>query len=386
MPIRRYETTEVAPNEWTVREHFVDGFAPYPEYCEFSAGQYALLPLFFGLPQADVIEEACQCRGDDTCLFRIRWDEVDPAQSRIEYLEMRTQVLEARLEQLQGMVTDLASNERYEDVLQGIVASSMRSVGASGALLALEPREGSPRKIYSEGLTEAEAEVMAAYLLAGSVPGKATAVEVVSARRRYGVLAIGEQGGLFNSQSQNALMTYGRLAAATLDAADAMDQARHQANTAQALLELSTSLSELVSPSEMAAKVARAVHVAVFLDDGDGQATGDIRFRLAACHGFSDEMTAEISAQPYHGVPTDQVLEMGITRSSWPATGVVRTISAPIFVSGEIIGAVMAGVTADPDRLAITPRIAKAWPPKPPLRSRTPAWWSRSASRPCTTR
>jgi len=32
VPIRRYETTEVAPNEWTVREHFVDGFAPYPEY------------------------------------------------------------------------------------------------------------------------------------------------------------------------------------------------------------------------------------------------------------------------------------------------------------------------------------------------------------------
>ena len=145
-------------------------------------------------------------------------------------------------------------------------------------------------------------------------PGHATAVEVVSARRRYGVLAIGEQGGLFNSQSQNTLTTYGRLAAATLDAADAMDQARHQANTAQELLELSTSLSELVSPAEMAAKVARAVPVviecdcaAVFLDDGDWQKTGDINFRLAACYGFSDEMTAEISAQAYHGMPEDQV-------------------------------------------------------------------------------
>ena len=116
--------------------------------------QYTLIPVFFGLPQAEVVEETCQCRGDEACLFRIRWDEVDPAQSRVDYLEMRTQVLEARLEQLQDMVTDLASNERYEDVLQGIVASSMRSVGASGALLALEPRDGSPRRIYSEGLTE----------------------------------------------------------------------------------------------------------------------------------------------------------------------------------------------------------------------------------------
>jgi diguanylate cyclase (GGDEF)-like protein len=364
VPIRRYEGAEIAPNEWTLSEHFVDGFAPYPEYCEFSAGQYALIPLLFGLPQAEVVEEKCQCRGDDSCVFRIRWDDVDPAQSRVEYLEMRTEVLEARLEQLQGMVTDLASNERYEDVLQGIVASSKRSVGASGAILALEPREGSPRKTYSEGMTDSEADAMATDLLAGTVPGDATAVEVVSARRRYGVLAIGEEGGLFNSQSQNTLTTYGRLAAATLDAADAMDEARHQANTAQALLELSTSLSELVSPAEMAAKVARAVPVviecdcaAIFLDDGDWQKTGDINFRLAACHGFSDEVTAEITAQPYHGVPTDQVNEMGILRSSWLATGTVRTISAPIIVSGKIIGAVMAGVMDDPERLTITPRI-----------------------------
>jgi diguanylate cyclase (GGDEF)-like protein len=363
VPIRWYEATEVASNEWTLREHFVDGFAPYPEYCEFSAGQYALIPLFFGLPRAEVVEEACQCRGDEACVFRIRWDEVDPAQSRVEYLEVRTQVLEARLEQLQGMVTDLASNERYEDVLQGIVTSSMTSVGAGAALLALEPREGGASKIYSEGLTEAEARTMAADLLAGTVPGDATAVEVVSARRRYGVLAIGEHG-LFNSQSQNTLTTYGRLAAATLDAADAMDEARHQANTAQALLELSTSLSELVSPAEMAAKVARAVPrviecdcAAVFLDDGDWEKTGEINFRLAACYGFSDEVTAEISAQPYHGVPSDQVQEMGITRASWPATGAVRTLSAPIVVSGKIIGAVMAGVTADPERLAVTPRV-----------------------------
>jgi diguanylate cyclase (GGDEF)-like protein len=362
--IRRYETTEVAENEWTIREYFDEGFAPYPEFCEFSAGQYALIPLFFGLPRAEVVEETCQCRGDAVCLFRIRWDQVDPAQSKVEYLEMRTQLLEARLQQLQDMVTDLASNERYEDVLQGIVASSMRSVGANGALLALEPREGWGRKIYSEGMTDAEAEAMAGELLAGSVRGDATAVEVVSARRRYGVLAIGDHWSLFNSQSQNTLATYGRLAAATLDAADAMDQARHQANTAQALLELSTSLSEIVGPAEMAAKVARAVPVviecdcaAVFLDDGDWQATGEINFRLAACYGFSDDVTAEINAQPYHGVPTDQVAEMGILRSSWPETGTVRTISAPIKVAGKIIGAVMAGVMADPERLTITPRI-----------------------------
>ena len=30
VPIRRYEKAEVASNEWTIREWFVDGYAPYP--------------------------------------------------------------------------------------------------------------------------------------------------------------------------------------------------------------------------------------------------------------------------------------------------------------------------------------------------------------------
>jgi diguanylate cyclase (GGDEF)-like protein len=364
VPIRRYETVEIGPNEWIIREHFIEGFAPYPEYCEFSTGQYALIPLYFGLPPAEVVEEACQCRGDSDCVFRIRWEEVDPAQSRVEYLEMRTELLEARLEQLQDMVTDLASNERYEDVLQGIVASSMRSAGAGSALLVLEPRDGSPQKIYFEGLTEFEADAIAAALLTGAdAPEGANAVAVVSARRHYGVLAIGEFGGIFNSTSLNALETYGRLAAATLDAATAMDEARHQANTAQALLELSTSLSDIVSTEEMAAKVARAVPAvidcdcaAIFLDDGDWQETGDVNFRLAGSHGFADDVTAAIHAEPHHGTPADSVVEMGIVRSSWLEVGVVRTVTAPIKVAGKVIGAVMAGVMTDPSRLAITPR------------------------------
>jgi len=41
MPMRRYEITERASNEWLMREWFIDGFAPYPEFCSFSAGLYA---------------------------------------------------------------------------------------------------------------------------------------------------------------------------------------------------------------------------------------------------------------------------------------------------------------------------------------------------------
>ena len=155
------------------------------------------------------------------------------------------------------MITDLASNERYEDVLQGIVRSTMRAVIAGGAILALEARAGSPRKVYSEGLTESEAESLADDFLGGLGRERSIAVEVTSVRRHYGVLAIDERGGIFASQAHGTLETYAQLAAATLDAADAMEDARHQANTARVLLDLSTSLAEIVGTEEMAAKVAR---------------------------------------------------------------------------------------------------------------------------------
>ena len=112
-----------------------------------------MVPLFFGLPEGEVIEEECQCRGDSACLFRMRWAEIDEVTARAEYFEARAQQLESRLEQLQDMITDLASNERYEDVLQGIVASTMATVIASGAILALEPRAGHDPKIYSIGIS-----------------------------------------------------------------------------------------------------------------------------------------------------------------------------------------------------------------------------------------
>jgi diguanylate cyclase (GGDEF)-like protein len=366
VPIRRYETTEVGPNEWTIREHFIEGFEPYPEYCEFAAGQYRLIPLFFGLKPAKVVEEECQWRGDGACLFRLHWEEVDEATSRSEYLEVRTQLLEARLEQLQDMVTDLASNERYEDVLQGIVGSSMRAAGAGGALVALEPRAGSPRKVYSEGLTEAEAAEIADDLLEGGAGrNDVDAVDVVSARHHYGVLAIGEHGGIFTSQARSALETYGRLAAAALDAVDALEDARHQANTAQVLLGLSTSLAEIVSTEEMASKVVRAVpdvidcdRACLILDDGSWQGTGDGRFRIVASHGYPDDVLASISSRFFSAREVGAVSEYGLVERTDSSVGSVANVSAPIIVAGNTIGFVVASVTTDSERLAITPRLA----------------------------
>jgi diguanylate cyclase (GGDEF)-like protein len=365
LPIRRYAQNEVGEREWTIREWFIDDFAPYEEFCQFVAGQYSQIPMFFGLPAAEVVEEECQCRGDAACLFRIRWEEGDEAVRRADYFEVHSQVLEARLEQLQAMVTDLASNERYEDVLQGIVASSVRAVGAVGVVLALKPRIGSLRKVYSEGLSEADSATMADDLLGGTEREGVVAVAVESVRRHYGVLAVDERGGVFTSQSQGTLETYARLAAATLDAADAMEDARHQANTAGVLLDLSISLAEIMNTEDMAARVARAVphvidcdRVALFLDHGDWEGTEGGELRLAAAYGYPDDAIALLSARPITGEQLQTMREEGIEYSLVSDVGTAAAVAVPICLAGNTIGCIVAGVTTNPDRLAITSRLS----------------------------
>jgi diguanylate cyclase (GGDEF)-like protein len=366
-PMRRYEVTELAPNEWLMREWFIEGFAPYPEFCSFVAGLYAGIPMYFGLPAAEVIEEECQCRGDSACLFRLHWEQDDEGTSRGQHHEVHTQLLEARLDQLKQMITDLASNERYEDVLQGIVRSTMRAVIAGGAILALEARAGGPRKVYSEGLTEAEADSLADDLLGGVGRERSIAVEVTSVRRHYGVLAIDERGGIFASQSLGTLETYAQLAAAALDAANAMEEARHQANTARVLLELSVSLAEIVGTEEMAAKVARAVpdvidcdRAAVFLNNLDWQGGGDGKLALVASIGFPDDAVRLLGSRPFLADELAVDSEYGLLHTSRPSeVGNVASVAAPIISSGKVIGHIVAGVTTDPARLVVTERLAE---------------------------
>ncbi len=367
VPIRRYEKCEVTQNEWTIREWFEDGYQPFPEFCDFAAVQYAVIPMVFNLPPGEVVEEECQCRGDAACLFRLRWQGQGADSPTTDAYRARAELLEARLSQIQDMITALASNQRHEDVLQGFVASSLRAVvGTGGALLALAPRPGTPRKVYSEGLTDSEADSIADDLLAGRVrPDNIVAVDVASARRYYGVLAVDEGGGVFSSVSKITLETYAQLAAAALDTADALEEARHQAKTAQVLLELATSLTEIVSTKEMAAKLAQAVpdvidcdRAAVFLDALGLPGHGEDGVRLAGSTGYSDEEVALISSQSYNTAPLNSAMENGIVHGALAGSTSAAFVSAPIVIAGETIGSIVASVTAKPERLAVTPRLA----------------------------
>jgi diguanylate cyclase (GGDEF)-like protein len=367
LPIRGTDTRRIAPTEWAVRNWFVAGFEPYPEFCAFTAGQYALIPMFFGYEAAQVVEETCECRGDEVCLFRVRWKEIDAERSRAEYLEVHSQILEARLEQLHDMVTDLASNEHYEEILQGIVEASMRAIGAPGAVLALRPHGGFPHKHFFEGLTASDAATLAGELLSSGVGGrKLLSAPVCSARDDYGVLAVDERGAVFTGQSTATLETYSRLAAAALDSAYALHDARHQANTAKVLLDLATSLAEIVSTDEMAAKIARSVpalidcdRVAVYLSDTSSKSPEDNGLRLASAFGYPQEAVAVMKAQTYPISFVRPLIEDGLVQNNSDSeVGTLATVSAPITSAGRLVGGIVAGVTSDAGRLTVTPGLS----------------------------
>ena len=261
VPISRYETAEIGRNTWEISESFIEGFEPYPEYCEFITGQFRMIPLFFGLQPAEVVEESCQCRGDAACVFRVSWDEGGRGHGirRVP----RGAGPEPRGASRAAPGHDHRSGP--ERALRGRPPGDRREHHGGRAGRGCRAGARTPCRLPREGLLPRPHSWRSRRDRRGRCwPGGSTirpilSAPVTSGRRHYGVLAVGEHGGLFASQAQATLDTHARLAAATLDAADALEEARHQATTAEALLGLSTSLAEIVSLEEMATKVVRAV-------------------------------------------------------------------------------------------------------------------------------
>ena len=97
---------------------------------------------------------------------------------------------------------------------------------------------------------------------------------------------------------------------------------------------------------------------AIFLNDVDPLGVQTDGFSLAGSIGLSDEELATIKAHPHEMPPPDLEQDQGLERTTSSKTDSVASVAAPIVVAGERIGFIVAGVTTDPERLAITPRLA----------------------------
>ena len=148
-----------------------------------------MIPRVFGHPNAEVVEETCQRRGDGVCTFRVCWDSSVDDAARADYFARRARLLEGRLVSRNDTVADLVSTDELDVVLTRIVASAARTVLAPGFVLAIDACEGSSAPVLASGVRQAEAERVAAELRANTdAPGRMVA-NVASSRRRYGWLA-----------------------------------------------------------------------------------------------------------------------------------------------------------------------------------------------------
>src|SRR4051812_16629558 len=244
---------ELGPAEWRLHVGLIDGYEPFPELCTHLGAVCAASIGLFGL-RATYVEESCQRHGDDLCSFRLTWDETADLESQLHFSRAELDVVRKRLDLFQQSIGDIVSSDDLDTVLRRVVRVGSRSAMAPVFLLALEPGAWTSRHLYAVGVDDDEAAEVAARTLAE--PAEDTiVVEVTSAGRHYGhLLAVGTPPALTSSE-RPVLEAYARLAATALDSAYALEESRRQADVARALLDLSTSLSDIASPGELAVRV-----------------------------------------------------------------------------------------------------------------------------------
>jgi diguanylate cyclase (GGDEF)-like protein len=371
-PVIEIEGRATSPTEWVVRENFVDGFAPFPEYCSWSAGLYSNIPQLFGM-RPEVEKVACACDGAPVCEYHIRWFPDEPGTST-EFLESRVEILTARLESLHATVADLVSDDDLERVLTKIVGSAAHSMHAPIFVLALESLPSAPKNVYAKGIDDAEAVGLAAQLLRADPEADEhrVVVDVLSSQRRYGRLAAINPNGVFFPQERVVLQAYARLAAAALDSASALDDARRQARTARALLDLSNSLAQLATTDDMAANIVRALPAVIGCDRAAVALfePGAPHGRVVATTGYSpaDEVRLRSMEVP---VPAPRAGDTAVTvwdRESaahlnvlpmlMDELGAAAVATIPIIVNDERVGLVVGDVTDRPERMIDDPELA----------------------------
>jgi diguanylate cyclase (GGDEF)-like protein len=359
-PIVRMTTREIDTNEWLCDYSFTEPFEAFRAYCDFTAGMLGKIPRVFSFPNAEVVEEACQLDGAPQCRMRVRWDACDNDQRRAEYVQLQLNVANARLDAIYATVGKLVSDDGLDRVLQRILASAAKAVNGPTYVLALDDLPIAPQHVYAEGVSLRDAHELARQVLEGDAASDAGrfVVDIASHRRHYGrLVAFLREGGRFFPHEQSSLEAYARLAAAALDSAAALEDARRQAATARTLLELSSALAEATSLEEVTTRLVRSVpaiidcdRAAAVLIDPETAAA-----RVASTFGYATDAENELLAAFASGdaasslpIDIESVAHLG---------GAAAAATCPITGNGELLGWLIASVTDGANRLERDPEV-----------------------------
>jgi diguanylate cyclase (GGDEF)-like protein len=248
---------------------------------------------------------------------------------------------------------------------------------APSYILVTDPRLAVGRQMLFTGLDGDEAERISNELIdqcGEDIPGRLV-VEVASIRGTYGWIAAIDPGQRhFLSQERSVVQTYAGLAAAVLDSQTSLEEARRQATTARTLLDLSSSLSELTNPQEMASHLADAVPSVIDCDRSMVLLREpDVgTWRVAAVCGYPEATTARLLSMVVENQdPNDFLGDVCFhdkiqtrahrMRFGFPADeDALASAVARLTTNGEVIGDLVVSVTEQPDRLRERPHLSEA--------------------------
>lgn len=232
--------------------------------CLYTQGVLSQVTVLFGLPPAAIVHEECQVEGAHACTYEVSWPRWRWWMRRVgrRGSDVADVPLHERIKDLERTVVDLVAVDDLEHALERIASRAGAAVHAQRHLLAA--RIGRQEFVYADGLAHEEAHNLGRELLkTGSVHRHASiqlVAPIVSARRQYGWLAafLPADGGFLPAEQEH-LEAYAGLAAAALDVASSLQEARRSGQVSEALLLLGRQLAREADEGALANRVAEAV-------------------------------------------------------------------------------------------------------------------------------
>ena len=374
---------EVEPGRVIVRAKAKEGYTRHRLHCMYTQGMLSQPPALFGLPPARVVESKCETRGDDHCLYTVTWDAQQAAdaadpQQLVTALESQIAAMTGRLESMYATARDLIGLHDVDAALTRITERAATAVRAPKYLLAVKARRGEEAHVHHRGFADEDAEAAAQALLGESVEHDASriVVDVASASRHYGRLMAETPDGAFFSHERDLFDVYARYAAAVLDTATALDEARLRQRQAQALLGLAREVATASTHADVAERLADAVpavidcdRAVVFLWDEDARAltchaiTGvpgaarDFASSLRITEADTPLLEPVIAGESAEPLFFDENPEDAFVAGVMRQTGASALAVVPIVVNGHFYGIMNVSVAERPERLRRTPAL-----------------------------
>ena len=364
-PAFKMSTEQLGPNECRMEIRMRPPNEPFRELCAFGLGMASTLPQLFGFSVADITHESCECDGDPCCSARFRWDVAEGREAEARRADMKIRLLEARLAELQSTVAELGSGDGLQHVLTRVAAGAMRAVEAPKFVLDIKASATSDRFIRTKGLNETEGAAITQALreAESAPPANVLVTDVASERGHYGrLVAVRSELNSFDARERSVLESYARLAASALDSEASVVEARRQAETAQALLALSSSLGGFSTSDEMAQHLASIIPSVIDCDRSivSLALSANEATWAYATHGFDHATEAALRAiaMPTFSGSLDPWLyrhpvdaPAGGLSAALVASGSLAARSLGITLNGELFGWITVDVTAHPERL-----------------------------------